>query len=57
MAEEKLPENVTFRFPKKISLCTDNAAMIAAAGHFLFQKEKFGAKANIVPSTSFEISL
>ncbi|MFH1534335.1 MAG: tRNA (adenosine(37)-N6)-threonylcarbamoyltransferase complex transferase subunit TsaD [Nitrospirota bacterium] len=46
--------NIKFRFPKKISYCTDNAAMIACAGFHLFDEALHGV-ANIVPTTSFEI--
>lgn len=48
---------VKFRFPKLISYCTDNAAMIAAAGYYLYQIDptKFKPSSNIIPTTSFEI--
>lgn len=46
--------NIRFRFPKKISYCTDNAAMIACAGYHLYDKDKHGI-ANIVPTTSFSL--
>ncbi len=39
MAAERLA--IPLRFPKKISYCTDNAAMIAAAGYFLEKPSKF----------------
>jgi tRNA N6-adenosine threonylcarbamoyltransferase len=57
MIKEKLPEDIEFRYPKEIHYCTDNAAMIAAAGYFHYQKspEKFTSKTNIVPTTSFEV--
>lgn len=31
---------VPLRMPKRIAYCTDNAAMIASSGYFLFQEEK-----------------
>lgn len=48
---------IIFRFPKSIDYCTDNAAMIAAAGYYLYKNspEKFTACTNIIPTTSFEI--
>lgn len=54
---DALPADVKFRFPKAISYCTDNAAMIAAAGYFLWKihPAKYKANTNIVPTTSFEI--
>ena len=36
--------SVPLRFPKKISYCTDNAAMIAAAGYFNYLKDPEQAK-------------
>ncbi len=52
-----LPIDVKFRFPRSISYCTDNAAMIASAGYFLYKLNpaKYKACTNIVPTTSFEI--
>ncbi|MFC1615524.1 tRNA (adenosine(37)-N6)-threonylcarbamoyltransferase complex transferase subunit TsaD [Patescibacteria group bacterium] len=49
-------KNLKFRFPKQISYCTDNAAMIGAAAYYLLQKNpnKYQSKRNIIPSTSFE---
>ena len=54
---EALPLGVKFRFPKSISYCTDNAAMIAAAGYSLFKlhPKRYKPSTNIVPTTSFEI--
>jgi N6-L-threonylcarbamoyladenine synthase len=54
---QALPADVKFRFPKAISYCTDNAAMIAAAGYFLYKlhPKKYKSSVNIVPTTSFEI--
>lgn len=48
---------IVFRFPTSIHYCTDNAAMIAAAGYYLYKNspEKFTACTNIIPTTSFEI--
>lgn len=46
-----------FRYPKSIQYCTDNAAMIAGAAYFLYQKspEKFVSKTNVVADLSFDI--
>lgn len=56
---EKIAGNrgIKFRYPKSISYCTDNAAMIAAAGYFQYKKQpgKYKAATNILPTTSFEI--
>lgn len=54
---EALPLDVKFRFPRAISYCTDNAAMIAAAGYSLFKlhPKRYKACTNITPTTSFEI--
>lgn len=58
VVEKKLPKNITFRFPNKISYCTDNAAMIAAAGYYLYKTmpRKYKSETNIIPTTSFEIN-
>jgi len=55
--QEKLPTGIKFRHPKSIKFCTDNAAMIACAGHYLYQlaPSKYKVKTNITPTTSFEI--
>ena len=52
-----LPKNFKFRYPKLISYCTDNAAMIASAACFAYKKNpgNFSFPVNIVPTTSFEI--
>ncbi len=52
-----LTPGITFRHPKSISYCTDNAAMIAAAGYYLYKlsPSKFKPNSNIIPTTSFEI--
>ncbi len=47
--------DIKFRFPAKIPYCTDNAAMIACAGYYLYEKNKHGV-VNIVPTTSFSFS-
>lgn len=46
------------RFCQKISLCTDNAAMIAAAGHFKFKKNssKFKKWRPIIADPNLEIT-
>ncbi len=55
---EKLPKDLVFKFPKSLSYCTDNAAMIAAAGYFMYSQnsKKFSPCSNIIPSTSFELA-
>lgn len=54
---KKLPTTFKFRYPKLISYCTDNAAMIASAAFFAYKKnpKNFPSPVNIVPTTSFEI--
>ena len=56
--KENLPEGAIFRHPKSIRYCTDNAAMIACAAYFQYQKNpsKYTAKSNVIPSTSFQIN-
>ncbi|MBI2463337.1 tRNA (adenosine(37)-N6)-threonylcarbamoyltransferase complex transferase subunit TsaD [Candidatus Peregrinibacteria bacterium] len=48
--------HVTFRTPRDLSYCTDNAAMIAAAGYFKYQKNpsNFHQWRNIAATTNFE---
>lgn len=52
----KLPDDVKFRYPKSLSYCTDNAAMIGAAGYFAYMinPEQYRV-GNIIPSTEFKI--
>lgn len=45
LLREKLPSGVSLRTPSKILYCTDNAAMIAAAGYFLTQEKPETANA------------
>lgn len=54
---KKFGRKINFRHPQSFNYCTDNAAMIAAAGHYLYKltPKKFKKKTNIVPTTSFEI--
>ena len=58
LIQQKSPEGVEFRYPKSIPFCTDNAAMIAGAGYYLYQKEpdKFLPMTNITPTTAFGIN-
>jgi len=55
--KEFLGNRCVLRHPSKISYCTDNAAMIAGAGYFLYQKspKSFEMCSNIVPTTSFSL--
>jgi N6-L-threonylcarbamoyladenine synthase len=57
LAGLELSPGITFRHPSSIKYCTDNAAMIACAGYYLFQKnpEEYKSETNIVPTTSFEM--
>jgi len=54
---DELGNRIKFRHPLKISYCTDNAAMIAASGYFMYQNEPKAYKdsTNLVPNTSFSI--
>lgn len=51
-------EKLTLRYPKAISYCTDNAAMIASSGYFLYKKHpsRFSPSTNVWPDSSLEIS-
>lgn len=55
--KEKAPQNLTIRWPKSLSYCTDNAAMIASASYFMYQKNPtaFKPQTNLIPQASFEI--
>jgi len=44
-----LPANMTFKHPKKLSYCTDNAAMIAAAAYFVSKPEYIQAGQALTP--------
>jgi N6-L-threonylcarbamoyladenine synthase len=57
MIKEKLGDKVCVRHPQTIKFCTDNAAMIAGAAYFLYEKNpaKYQAKTNIIPQISFEL--
>jgi len=52
---EKERKDVIFRYPKKLSYCTDNAAMIACCGYFQWKKnpEKFKKWKNCVGDPRF----
>lgn len=53
-----LPKGMVLRWPQKFSLCTDNAAMIAAAGFYKYKKNprKYKKWALIKPDPNLEIS-
>ncbi len=57
VVKEKLSPVMTSRHPQSIKFCTDNAAMIACAGYYLYELEpkKFRSCSNIIPTTSFKI--
>jgi len=44
-------------YPKSLVFCTDNAAMIASAGYYIYKKNpsQFKAPSNITPTTSFDL--
>ena len=39
VVRQKLPDDIPLLWPKEMIYCTDNAAMIASAAYFLFQKK------------------
>jgi len=47
--------NVPLKYPKKIAYCTDNAAMVASCGYFMYQKNqtKYSKWESITPSADF----
>ena len=49
--------DVKIRFPKSLTYCTDNAAMIAAAAYALYKKspKSYKKSSNITPTTSFDL--
>jgi N6-L-threonylcarbamoyladenine synthase len=57
-AQKLLPPGITLRFQKDISLCTDNAAMIAAAGYFKYKDNpsKFKKWLPIIADPNLEIT-
>lgn len=52
MMEEKIGGRAIFRYPKELSYCTDNAAMVAACGYYSYSKEKHKAS-NVTPVANF----
>lgn len=55
-AEKSLKQfDLPMKYPTKIAYCTDNAAMVASCGHFLYTKnpEKYENWQNIQPSSDF----
>ncbi len=54
-SEKELNAKAFFRHPKEMIFCTDNAAMIASAAYFLYQKNpsQFPSSKNIIPTASF----
>lgn len=59
IAEKIANENIKikFRYPQDVSFCTDNAAMIGAAGYYLALKniKRYKKNTNVIPSASFKI--
>ena len=53
--EEAEEKKIQFRIPKSMRFCTDNAAMIAGAGYFLWKKEGPFEASNITPDSSFRL--
>lgn len=49
------PQGLVLRHPKSITYCTDNAAMIGAAGFYLYERnpQEFVIATNVVPTTEF----
>ncbi|MDP7069604.1 MAG: tRNA (adenosine(37)-N6)-threonylcarbamoyltransferase complex transferase subunit TsaD [Candidatus Peribacteraceae bacterium] len=54
LVEQELGD-VSLRVPKKISYCTDNAAMIAAAGHALYETYGSDAAKDFVSSATLRL--
>lgn len=54
---KKCGNSSKIRFPSKISFCTDNAAMIASAGYYLYKEnpKTYRKSFNVVPTTSFDL--
>lgn len=54
---EKVNGRVEVCYPKSLAFCTDNAAMIASAAYYIYQKhpKNFKACSNITPTTSFDL--
>ena len=53
----QLPANMSFKHPKKLSYCTDNAAMIAAAAYFVCKSDYIQAGKAVTPGNSSLIEL
>ncbi|MFC1655854.1 tRNA (adenosine(37)-N6)-threonylcarbamoyltransferase complex transferase subunit TsaD [Patescibacteria group bacterium] len=55
-AESELEKfGLPLKYPKNIAYCTDNAAMVASCGYFMYQKnpEKYSKWENIQPNSNF----
>jgi len=49
------PYKVPIKYPKSIEFCTDNGAMIASCGYFMYlkNKERYKKIRNLIPSANF----
>lgn len=57
LARERLPQDIHLKFCTNLTLCTDNAAMIAACGYFMYKHspQKFKKWKPISPNPNLEI--